>query len=357
MMPSRRAVGFGLLAVGAGGTLGWSLLRGTEPARLSGFVGGEKIGFVENPKAVARLRDLDIALDARRAGSIEMVSAAPILEQRPDVLWPATGVALDYGRSLGLRTHRDGDSFTSPIVVYTWRPIAMALTVHGVASVDGAGVRRLDMRAFLALVEGERSWAEIGVPEIYGKVLPTSTDPTRSASGFLFAGLLADLVAGDVADSAAVDRHGDRVRQLFKRMGYKESSSGRLFDSFVQGGIGTRPMVVGYENQIVEFVLANQDLWQGVAADTRPVILYPQPTVVADHPVASLGPEGDPFVEALKDERLLEIAWRDHGFRGPLGAVGPGRAGVEGVPPTVTSVVAMPDVETMVRLLGDVRAA
>jgi hypothetical protein len=58
------------------------------------------------------------------------------------------------------------------------------------------------------------------------------------------------------------------------------------------------------------------------AAPAKPVRLYPRPTVFSAHPVISLTREADELIDALMNEAMLELAWEDHGFRGPLGTIG-----------------------------------
>ncbi len=66
---------------------------------------------------------------------------------------------------------------------------------------------------------------------------------------------------------------------MFRRMGFKPPSSGKLFDDYVAGGAGAQPLIVGYENQLVEWVLQDADRWKRVEANApaKPVILYPLP--------------------------------------------------------------------------------
>jgi len=58
------------------------------------------------------------------------------------------------------------------------------------------------------------------------------------------------------------------------------------------------------------------------AAPAKPVLLYPRPTVFSPHPVISLTREADELIDALTNEAMLELAWEDRCFRGPLGTIG-----------------------------------
>ena len=73
-------------------------------------------------------------------------------------------------------------------------------------------------------------------------------------------------------------------------MGYKPRSSGKMFEDYLAGGPGAQPLVVGYENQLVEWVLQDEARWRRLeaAAPAKPVILYPRPTVFSAHPLIAI---------------------------------------------------------------------
>ena len=60
-------------------------------------------------------------------------------------------------------------------------------------------------------------------------------------------------------------------------------------------------------------------------APSKPVILYPRPTAFSAHPLISVDRAADELIDALLSESLLELAWEEHGFRGPLGTIGKAR--------------------------------
>src|SRR6267142_817403 len=168
MAISRRAFGIGLIAASAGGTGGYVYLRQHpeiagrfgEPKKLFGFAGGEKEGFLAN----ARVRDLlerrfGLVLDARRAGSVEMVRERALLDQHPQFLWPSSSVLVDVAHSSGLQLSRDQVIFCSPIVLYSWDRIADGLVKGGFAQHAGGPRYTIDLEKLLrAIIAGER-WA------------------------------------------------------------------------------------------------------------------------------------------------------------------------------------------------------
>ncbi len=52
------------------------------------------------------------------------------------------------------------------------------------------------MNKFVAAVKEGKTWADIGLPQLYGSISVKTTDPTKSNSGNMFAGLLANTMNG-----------------------------------------------------------------------------------------------------------------------------------------------------------------
>jgi hypothetical protein len=336
MAITRRALGIGLVAASAVATGGYLVMRSHpewsgylgESTKLFGFIGGEKEGFLANERVRDALaHGFGLTLDARRAGSVEMVRERALLDQKPDFLWPSSSVMVEIARSSGVRILRDQVILNSPIVLYSWDRIADGLVKTGYAKPAGGPRYTIDLARLLKAVIAGEMWSALGVDELYGRARILSTDPNRSNSGFMFAGLVASLLAGDVVTADTLDKVADSVTVVFKRMGFKPPSSGKIFDDYIGGGPGAAPLVVGYENQLVEWVLADAERWKRMEANapSKPVVIYPQPTVFPAHPLIGLARETDRLIEALVSPRLLELAWQDHGFRGPLGTIGEAR--------------------------------
>mgnify|MGYP007116389978 CR=1 FL=1 len=53
-----------------------------------------------------------------------------------------------------------------------------------------------DMEQLVALMESGAQWSDVGLPELYGSVTVGTTDPAKSNSGNMFAGLLANVLCG-----------------------------------------------------------------------------------------------------------------------------------------------------------------
>src|SRR5262249_35032787 len=238
---------------------------------------------------------------------------------KPQFLWPSSSVLVDLARSSGVRISRDQVIFNSPIVLYSWDRIADGLVKGGFAEPAGGPRYTVDLLKVLKAIIAGETWEAMGVPDLYGRARIVSTDPNKSNSGFMFAGLVASLLGGDVVALDMLGRIDGDVATVFRRMGFKPPSSGKLFDDYIAGGAGAQPPIGGYENQLVEWVLQDAGRWKRVEANApaKPVILYPRPTVFSAHPLICTSRAADSLIEALLSESVIELAWEDHGFRGP----------------------------------------
>lgn len=363
MAISRRAFGLGLLGLSLVGTGGYFAVRDRpelqgllgKRTNLFGFIGGEKQALVEDPDVVKTLGRYGLGLDARVAGSVEMVREPALLGQGPQFLWPSSSVMVDLARQSGVKVRRDQVILNTPVVVYSWQPVADGLAKAGLVSKAADGTYQLDLKSLLqAVIRGDQ-WSAVGVPALYGRIRIVSTDPNRSNSGFMFAGLVLSLMTGDVASMADLDTHGAEVETVFRSMGLKSSSSGKLFDQYLAGGLGAEPMVVGYENQLVEWILADPNRWARISgnAASKPVVLYPQPTAYSSHPLITIDPASDRLLDVLMSDDLQQLAWTKHGFRGPLGALaGQATGAIAGLlPAEISSVLPIPAADVMLALI------
>lgn len=360
----RAALGLGVLGASAAVTLGVVAFRQNAAFRgllgdvttLKGYAGGEKMAFIENPKTVAALERFGLAMNAERAGSVDQVRDAQLLGTKPQFLWPSSSPLVELAKK-NAKVLRDQVIFNSPIVVYSWTPFAEGLVRAGLAQKEHDHYY-IDASKLIDAVLARKSWRELGQPGLYGTVRLITTDPNKSNSGFMFAGLAANLLSGaDVATEENLAGLLPKLTELFHGMGYKPDSSGKVFDDYIAGGPGADPLVVGYENQLIEWILADPDRWHRVEAasgSAKPVTLYPSPTVYSAHPLLALAPDSLKLIDALMSEGLQSIGWRDHGFRGPLGAVGaetdPAIAGR--MPTQLTAVAPMPDIDVMLKILA-----
>jgi hypothetical protein len=327
--------------------------KATAAETVAGYVGGEKMYFLQNEKVTRILAErYGIAVDATKAGSVEMVSGLDI--EGKDFLWPSNDIAVEFFRMNGGKIDQQQIVFNSPIVIYTGWNIANALIREGIVEKRNEGFYIVRFRELLAMVTDQTTWKDIGL-NFYGKVSVRCTDPTRSNSGNMFAGLVANMLNdGEVVDEQSIEEVLPQLKQFFARLGMMEHSSGDIFRKFIATGINNS-MVVGYENQAVEFILANPQ--SRTLIQDSVCVLYPEPTVWSSHPVISLNEKGSLLIRAMIDEEIQRIAWSDHGFRSGLVGVtiDPRAVNLNFMPETIDSVMPLPTPQAMQQIVDELK--
>ena len=143
-----------------------------------------------------------------------------------------------------------------------------------------------------------------------------------------------------------------RLQALFQKLGYMESSSSDLFDQFLKTGMGAKPLIAGYESQLLEFAVQEPETWEQIQGDI--VLVYPTPTVWSSHVFIALDEAGAQGIDALLDEEVQRLAWENHGFRTGVydAPTETAQFGVEGVAEEVTQVAPMPSAPVMEAIIA-----
>lgn len=335
-------------------TVFWQWQHSQRPPELTvvGRVGGEKSGLLSDPEVQKLLHTrYRVTVKAQRYGSVEMVSE-PSTGQ--DFLWPASEVDLEFYRAQGGSFVESRNLLHSPIVLYSWDIVTTLLMQRGLVEQRGASHYLKDMPGLLSLVEVRTSWADLGLPQLYGTIKVIATDPGKSNSGNSFAGLLASLMNhGEIiaaTDTEKLQTILPRLRTFFAHMGFLEHSSGVLWDKFISQGAGAYPLIVGYENQLVEYGQEHPEARELLRQKVR--TLYPVPTVWSSHPFIALNAAGTRLLEALQDADVQRLAWERHGFRSGIQGIQQDVKvlQVAGLPANIEAVLPMPPVAVMVQV-------
>jgi ABC-type Fe3+ transport system substrate-binding protein len=331
--------------------------RGPKTVVLKGYVGGEKMAFLQNQDIQNILKKkYGIEIDYTKAGSIEMVRESH--GQEIDFLWPSSQVALELYKMNNQTLVKSEVIFNSPILLYSWDVVTDALIQQGIVEKIDETYYIIKFQALIDLVVEGKTWKDIGLDALYGKIAIISTDPTKSNSGNMFAGLLANILnqSGDIVDQDSLPSVLPTVQAVFARLGFMEHSSSDLFQAYLTKGVGDKPIIVGYENQIVEFSLEHEKLWPKVKDTVR--ILYPRPTVWSSHPLIILQERAQGLIAALQDEKIQQLAWENHGFR--TGLIGvqndPKVLDIAGIPDTITQVIPMPSPVVMDTIINTLQS-
>ena len=314
---------------------------------VSGYVGGEKIGFLEDKEVLSILGEkYGLGVDYSKAGSLDMMTAD--LEGR-DYLFPSSSIALEYYEELHGSPAQSEILLNTPIVLYTHKIVLDAFDGQGLVTKDG-DVNYIDMAKLVEMIRNDTVWADIGVPELYGTVSVDTTDPARSNSGNMFAALLADVLnKGQMLTPEKVDEILPQLQAIFGKLGYMETSSADLFSQFLRMGVGATPIAAGYESQIIEYAMLHPEEYEEIKEDF--VILYPAPTVWSAHVLIALDDEGKTLIRGLQDEEVQKLAWEKHGFRTGNYEISDKELGVAGIADNITQVAQVPSYAVMRRII------
>jgi hypothetical protein len=327
------------------------LPRNVQQVTIKGLVGGEKKGLLRDEEVMRILKSrYGITLDYTVAGSIEMVTEPP---GDNDFVWPSNQIALQlyedrYGAPAG-----DETIFNSPIVVYSWDKIVTALQQYGYVTTGASGQYILDLEKLVTDIEDGLNWTDIGLDNDR-RVAIISTDPTKSNSGNMFSGLVATVLNGGYPpDETQIAALLPGIKDFFRRLGYLEDSSGKLFKLYLERGLWDKALVVGYENQLIEKCMERREYLETIEAKGGKM-LYPEPTVWSGHPLIAVTDRGKLLIEALQDEDIQRLAWERHGFRSGLAGVpnDPKVVDVVALSEEVTGVVNMPHYRVMEEIIA-----
>ncbi len=350
------ALGYFILGKGGFSGEGESMLPslGTPKQQVSitGKAGSEKITFLQSEKMQKAFQNDGLHVNVRKAGSVEMIRETA----GQDFLWPASQVNVEFFTSSGGRALNTENIFNSPIVLYSWDIVTEALVKNSIVEHRNGASYITDFPKLLALIMGHKSWKDIGLSQLYGKMIIRTTDPTKSNSGNMFAALVANtLNKGEVVTAETVDNVLPEVKKLYARLGHMEHSSAVLFNMFLQQGVGAYPLIVGYENQLVEYSLEHKEALELLRKKVR--ILYPVPTIWATHPFIALTEKGKKMALVLKSPQAQELAWEQHGFRSGLIGVenDPSVLDVVGLPRSIDAVMPAPSARVMSKITNNLK--
>ncbi len=320
-----------------------------ERVHVNGFIGGEKIGLMEDEKVKDILsKKYGIDFDYQKAGSYDMIRTD---HTGRDYLWPSSQTALDlYEKTYG-KAKQSEIIFNTPIVLYSRRMVADSLIKSGYVT-QSDGVYYMDMANFLPVLENSTKWRDIGV-DLYDTVVVHTTNPSKSNSGNMFAGLIANMLAGGtVVNESNVLSVIPRLEAITSRLGFTESSSADLFSQFLKLGVGARPLVAGYESQLIEFANTNPKDYAQIKDDV--VMIVPVPTVWSSHVYIALNENGRRVIPAMMDEEIQKIAWEKHGFRTGVNTAHADTSGlpVKGVAPVIKDIIQMPSSSVMLKIIN-----
>lgn len=316
-----------------------------EPVEVTGWLGWEKRGLFEDAEVKQILRRNGYVMNIQKKGSIEMVSEPA---GDADYLFPSSKIALAiYEQTQGEDVSAETILY-SPIVVYSWRSLLPELESAKLVTLQD-NYYTLDLNRLVNLVQEGKTWEDIGVTSLKGRIRISSTDPTKSNSGNMFAALVANIFVGknDVVTSAELsDEVLSEIATFFGKMGLMDDSSGDIFSKFLSIGRSTYPFVVGYESQLIEVINEGELNVEDI------VTLYPTETVWSEHEFIPLTEEAKDLATVLaENEEIKRIAWERYGFRNLTANVDTSIFASHNIATEIQTAVPVPDAEVMIKIV------
>ena len=170
-----KLIGLGILAAVIIAAAAYVFISNSQTVtEINGYVGGEKIGLLEDEEVQDILRDrYRLVIDYAKAGSIDMVTDDA---EGRDFLFPSNQTALELYKQVHGDPVKSEIILNTPIVLYTRSAVAQALVDSGLAVVTN-GVYTVDMEKLTETIEADTTWEEIGLPS-FTAVFPWAP-PTR----------------------------------------------------------------------------------------------------------------------------------------------------------------------------------
>ena len=280
-----------------------------QPVR--GLIGSEKEGFLTDPRVLAVLRKHGLELHVEKAGSRQIALRQDIKSY--DFGFPAGVPAADkLMQALGQK--QSFQTFFTPMVIASWKPIADLLVAQGMARAEAGGYYTLDMNRLLETMQRGTRWKQLPGNSVYPvnkSILVSSTDIRKSNSAAMYLALASYLANGSnvVQSEAEVQRVLPAMTELFLRQGYQEASTAGPFEDYLAMGMGKAPLVMIYEHQFIEHVTRAKTVNPGM------VLMYPEPTVFTKHVLVPVTERGVRLGQLLSQDRELQALAVEYGFR------------------------------------------
>ena len=220
----------------------------------------------------------------------------------------------DAGESDRYTVLDGGLTLNTPIVIYSWKDVADKLIEQEIVTKEEDGVYYItNMNKLMNYILEGKTWADIGLNDLYGNINIASTDPVSSSPGATYYGLLLSILGNGQITDEGLEDNLSKLKQFYQKSGYMNNTPADLFERYLKTGMGGEPMIVDYEKSLIDFANSNPNGFNQVKDDI--VVLYPKPTIWNSHCYAAFSENGKKLYKALQDEQIQQIAWEKYGFR------------------------------------------
>lgn len=296
--------------------------KNTATTTIYGAVGGGKENLLEDEEFLKILKKnkINVVNDSWSNGKLVVNDVVRTNGEKYDFIFFSDQRFYDYyktaptGEEANRYSVKKGSlTLNTPVVIYSWDEVTDALIKENIVTEKDGVYYITDMNKLLNYILEGKTWKDIGLNSLYGKINIDSTDPVTSSPGATYYGLVASIMAGGTLTDENIDEILPKLKEFYKKSGYMNNTPADLFQLYLQTGMGAKPMIVDYEKSIIDFANANPDGYSKVKDRIR--ILYPVPTIWNSHCIATLSDNGNMYYDVFEDINVQKIAWSKYGFR------------------------------------------
>ncbi|MER5305153.1 hypothetical protein ABT039_37585 [Streptomyces lasiicapitis] len=295
-----------------------------------------KSDYFKDPEVQRLLLKHGIRVDIHRLGSRGIATQSL---RGMDVVFPSGQPAAKLIMQRQQRSVRTARPFVTPLVLGTFRDYAKTLEAAGVARPQRAAgggetlYYDLDMKKFLNLIEGRKTWNGIDFAEHSnrsnaGRVLVRTSSVCESNAAGTYLSILAFVENDNQAPGTERDRHKpagsgggaasdpvlDVAQQVKPLINLQGMAADEQADSyFSDEGESIAPVSLIYEHQFLKHQVDHQK--KRGKQDSRRVLLYPSPHALTEPELISLGEQGDRLTELMESDAALRRRAIELGFR------------------------------------------
>lgn len=292
---------------------------------LYGAVGGGKENLLEDEEFLSILNKkykINVVNDSWSNGKLIVNDVVRENGSGYDFIFFSDQRFYDYYKTSPNKENGEANRYTvkkgsltlnTPVVIYSWDEVTDALIKENIVTIVDGVYYITDMDKLLNYILEGKTWKDIGLENLYGKINIDSTDPVTSSPGATYYGLVASIMAGGQLTDENIDEILPKLKEFYKKSGYMNNTPADLFQLYLKTGMGAKPMIVDYEKSIIDFANSNPEGYNQLKDRIR--ILYPTPTIWNSHCIATLTEDGNIYYDAFEDAGVQKIAWSKYGFR------------------------------------------
>ena len=318
---------------------------------IYGAVGGGKENLLADEDFLKILKDkfkVDVVNDTWSNGKLVVKDVVRENGSKYDFIFFSDQRFYDYYKTPANKENNEADRYTvlkgsltlnTPVVIYSWDEVVDALIKENIVTEKDGVYYITGMDKLLDYILEGKTWKDIGLETLYGKINIDSTDPVTSSPGATYYGLVASIMAGGTLTDANIGEILPKLKEFYIKSGYMNNTPADLFQLYLKTGMGAKPMIVDYEKSIIDFANANPDGYAQVKDHIR--ILYPVPTIWNSHCIASLSEGGNTYYDVFENTDVQKLAWSKYGFRTGVtgGTYNVTDVPVTGIPQSISSTV------------------